>query len=249
MIRFFFVSILLCASLCTAADFRQVVGYSRGVGGGSADCATGTYLANYNGDHSSGSSYICFNSGASSEDASSNTVDSVTTEYVEYNATGEHLSWDITGDITDLDGSGTLFVSVQTPDDSSGSTGENVIFEIWYDSNNYIVGRILSTGAISVVMKAKNTSSDTYTAACNNDTSWIRIGYSWSAGVGHDISCVPLGSGENWSNLDADTVQQWGGDPTTISIGQHNTTNNVTNKIRAKDYFITTGFKDEDPLY
>lgn len=105
-------------------------------GGGGGDCATGTYEAYYNGQHSNGEGYICYNSGAGNEIYTNNTADSITNGVVAFNSGNENLTFDLTGVISNMSDNGSLFFNfIQT---DGGVLHDNCIGEFFSTTSNFI---------------------------------------------------------------------------------------------------------------
>lgn len=242
--------LLLISAPAFAGTTIRIIG---GAAAGGDDCLSDTYLFSYDGDHSSGTAYACYDSGNSSEDASEKNADSYSTEYIAYDDVDENTTWNISGDITDLDGEGSLFVSIYVPVDGTYNRAVSIV-ESYIDANNFFACYTdnAANARVNCDRVDNSAASGTYTSGKMTDTpTWWRLGYTWKAGTGHDISLVTLGNGETWENEDADNVAQWSSDPDEITIGDKdaNKTPSPLEGIRVKDLIITSTYQDSDPLY
>jgi len=213
-----------------------------------SDCQVGTYEMAYNGDHSSGADYTCYNSGAANEQGTAQNV-TVTSDYVSFTTSNDFLKWTVTGDIAaNMDEQGSIFFSVYTVNDGAYATSP--ILEFYYDSNDtmYFVVDGASTrfrfnnygGAVSSSVFSTGKSIAT----------WYRCGYSWDTTANtHCARCVTSGTVDLSSpdDEDSEAVDPFAGDPTTFAIGEDLSGVGPNNETRVKDTAIVSGYKATDP--
>lgn len=223
-----------------------------------ADCSSGTYEIGYNGDHSSGANYICYESGGASEVATANTADVVSSSYVEYNAVDENLTFTITGDISaGLDSEGSVFFTVYS---DTAIVGDGAAIEIRYDNANYIIVYVDSTAKLEGGANSENgTWQVTRGDVVMDANTWYRCGYTWQTGADaggkHCVTCeaseTALTAWDTVNNEDVEDLDDWTDtdpvDPAYFVIGE-NLGGTVAQKTRIKDVYVTTGYAAADPL-
>ena len=245
----FILTLILTAFLCVSAsaDHRSVVARKNVSAGG--DCAGGSYTAYYNGDHTTGADYICYNNGGGSVQASANTADAVNTSYVEYNAANKHLQWTDANVLID-DEVGTIFFTLVIV---GSINGNSLLFESYNGTDNLI--RIIHddvANAVAVTHKGDGTAKS-QTGPTNLTTADIsyRVGVTWQTGVaGIDcgISTVVKGNATSWNNSDKDFIA-WNGanQPNKITIGENESSQPVNDTIRISDMVIFRTYEATDP--
>jgi len=221
-------------------------------------CPSATYEVGYNGDHASGETYICYESGTANEQATANTADSVTSDYVQYDAVDKYLEFTLTGDISaGLDSEGSLFFSVYIVTDVS----DEQLIEIYSDTTDYITIYINSADdKIYGIHRSEDAGQNTVKGSLITADGWYRVGYTWQTGEDaagkHNIS-IEAGDDKMdvWEeNEDVEDLDDWDDegtplDPTYLAIGEHNIVGSaVSHTIRIKDVYITTGYEAADPL-
>jgi len=231
-----------------------------------SDCASGTYEAAYNGDHSSGSDYICYQSGVASEQATADTAED-SSSYVLVDAANEYLRFTITGDLadSDLDSQGTIFFSFEIIDggDTTWPT-EYVASEIVYNgsSSENIHIRTLSSGRIAGYHFGGSGINYVQVTGLSAGTDY-RCGYTWCDGAdgcngstdAHAIRCVTSGSVDLSSPDDEDeeSIEGFtdGGavDPSTLSIGEDYSNRALSgdDDLKIWDVYVVQGYKGSDP--
>jgi len=217
----------------------------RGGGGDPCGCS-GTYTFCYTGDHASGTTYACYDSGASNEAASANTADSVSTDYMEYDATNEYLEWTESGLVDDA--GQTIFFSVYFIDrDSDSTVGTCNLMESYYDASNYI--KVVYQSGYFRFYYYDGSISDVYKALTPSFTTWYRIGVTWDvANDKYSISVVTLGSSPSWNEQTGEGLSAMTADPLSVVLGEDAGGNGVDERIRNKDAIIVGGYQSADPL-
>ena len=208
-----------------------------------ADCATGTYLFSYDGDHSSGADYACYNSGASSEQASANTVDSVSTDYVEFDDANEHLIFTESGIVS---GTETVYCSLYVIDRDTDSTiGSFVILEgLVNSSTGFILYR--DSSYIRLDYRDGSTSNCASSVSISFDT-WYRIGITWDQpNDKYSISVVTLGNSPSWHEETGEGLSAWGTTPSTICIGEDWNGSTIQERVRVADVYAVSGYQAGD---
>jgi hypothetical protein len=245
------IVILSIAALCFAGPLQEmhkrvIAGSTVAAGGG--DCPDGTYKFAYNGDHSSGTDYACFDSGNSSKQGTETdpgTNITVSEDYIEFDAENAYMTWAVAGDDGIDDQEGTVYFSVYIVDD--GGIGTNSIFESFgtTGSGPYLKMVTLSGQTIAFI-DDDTTNNSTYGATLSGDT-WYRVGIAWKVGAtpSFSISAVTLGSAHSWAD-DNDTLGANAWTPDDITVGDNLAANGVVDTVRVADIVIVSTFKGTD---
>ena len=214
-----------------------------------SSCYVGTYSFAYDGDFTGDTDAACFTSGGANKQGTV-TADTVSTEYIEYNAVDEYVTWAVAGEdgVSD-EGPHTVFLSLYVSDDGDTNMETNALFEVVADADNNLDCRVADTGdAVSCVMEFQTTlKTKTSTVTLSFDT-WYRVGYSWQtgeAGNDHATSVVTVGSEASWEE-DDDDLGVWGSAPTEITVGEKESALAVNDTVRIKDVCILSGYKATD---
>jgi hypothetical protein len=232
-----------------------VVGGSVPAVGDSCSCQTPTYDACYTGDHATATDYICYESDATSEDATNNTADVVSTSYIEYDAADENVQWTITGDLSaGLDSEGTIFVDFYVIDrDADTNIHDASVFELRYNAANCI--NCYVRGAFDRIdcRFEGNTSDQIAAAGSLSFNTWYRLGYTWQTGADaagkHSVSVVAKTAATSWQEdvVDLDDWDDGGAvDPLTFTLGEA-ASSKSDERVRIRDSVILTGYQTTDP--
>lgn len=233
------------------------------MGGGSVanTCASGTYEAGYDGDHSSGADYICYESGTANEQASANTADSVSSSYVQFDAANEALTFTLSGDISaDIDSQGSVFFSWRNVDNGDTTYDSGAILELTYSATENInCASVAASQRIFCFHLGAAESNNVFLGGLTYDTDY-RCGYTWDATANtHALDCVASGSvawtsnGGSPDDEDSEAIDGFDDsgavDPTFIAIGENLSNSAFTgdDDHRVWDVFLTTGYKGTDP--
>lgn len=246
-----FIRILaVLLALCSSVWAGNVVM----LGGGEAStltdpcsCPTSVYKFCYTGDYSGDVDKACFSNGSVVKDASLNSVDVINSSYVEYNAANEVIRWAVSNKDGIDDTIGTLFFTYKTP---SLIAGDNILIEIYVNTNNYIsITYVEYLGYIRVYHKG-NGNSQYLTGGSFSTSSSYRIGYTWKTGNpgGHKLSIVPLGSATSWSaENDSNLLTAFSVAIDKIQFGK-TSLGSVYDTNRVSDLIILGDYSANDPL-
>ena len=255
-----FIAIFILLPIVCFADSSGVdfVGVDVSVAGGGSDCPSGTYEIAWNGDHSLGADYFCYESGTASEQGTTQDA-SVSTSYVEYSAGNDHLTVTITGDISaDIDEQGSMFFSFWCSDD--GAWGTDALIELVYNGSATENINCRADGANSRVRCDNHggaQSQNVLATGLSVNTSY-RCGYTWDATADtHAVDCVTSGSvawtsnGGSPDDEDSETLEPFDDsgavDPDTFALGEQYSNQAVSETSRVWDAYIVTGYKATDP--
>jgi hypothetical protein len=254
-----FIALIIASS--TGARMN-VIGLSN-VGDGAASCPSGTYEIGYNGDHTSGADYACYESGTANEQGT--TVDAtVTSDYVSVPATNDYLRWTITGDISaDIDSLGSIFFSTYITDDGDTLVEQGIVFELAYNGSNYIACTFHPGGGgqFYCYHNSAGTGNQVQTSDVVIDVdTWVRCGYTWNASLDkHALDCISSGSVTWDSNSgspddedDPETIDGFDDtgavDPDTFLIGELEVNWAIIDTpVLTKDVYIVSEYKATDP--
>lgn len=229
-------------------------------------CPSGTYLAAWNGDYTGDSDKICFNSGTSNANGTQTGTIELDAAYgrsgigLRITAINESLNWDTTGGIIAGNAAGTVWISVYLP----ASTGVNAVFEANANSTNNVECALSATGRASCSFQYLATDVPLNSGATQTivDTTWGRIGYSWSVA---GVNCPLAGSGTCYQlvcvcpNTSGCTINVTNCAESTTSLGAGGTTwtefhlgedvaaNAVTDGIYLDDLKTFSVFGQADP--
>lgn len=246
--------IACCLIYSQAFAFGLMLGKGNTVVSG-GDCPSGTYEIGYNGDHSSGADYVCYESGTASEQGT--TVNAtVSSSYVSFSSANDYLEFTITGDISaGLDTSGAIYFSLNM----ASVAGVNAILELSYGgSTSEIITARFDGTKIRFDNEGggqnQNINSTVVSAASTN----YRCAYQWDATNDiHECKCVTSGS-VTWTSpddSDSEAIDEWDDadgagsavDPDTLTIGEHFSAFSVTGEVRVWDVFVVSGWDSTDP--
>lgn len=249
------LSVLLLAAPAMAEEPLQLARMSGPMLGASAaadpcGCPTSTYMLCYTGDYPGDATKACYNSG-DVKDAATSSADTITSDYVVYDAKDENISWAVSsGDILS-DVQGTLFFTYTTP---SILSGDNTLFEVFGSSENFI--RVFYYGGSNYIRAYhkgnNNVQYVSQTAVTLSGATSYRIGYTWKVGNpgGHKLSVVALGNDPTWTAEDDSnklTSFNVSYPPPYVSIGERSSGFTVTDMNTVSDLIITSGYGDDDP--
>lgn len=221
-----------------------------------SDCPAGTYAFAWNGEHSSGVDYACFNSGASSGVADA-TAGTMTTgaDYAQAGNNGVHIdqaneSWRWV--------SPTTVGSVQIIDDeaftiwfharaANEDTSSAVYFlESRYDSSDYIYTMLRTNDDIQVVAHGAGTEETAFSGGNISDGNWHRIGVSCTTST---AKCATSLDGAAWSEAASATYTAWtSGDPPEFRIGENSVGTATTAYIDVDNIYILLSYQAADPM-
>lgn len=220
-------------------------------------CPSGTYLSAWNGDYTSDTDKLCYNSGASTKDGTL-TGGVVGATYgeagngIQLNAGDERLVWAISaGDIINTT-QGTIWLSLYINDIGDDPPNDAYsLFEARESSTASIEGRMTSSERPYMHWKGTGPAeySCTWGAGLSTGT-WYRVGYSWDYVAGPDASNICIAIDGTWSTEgDCQTITL-GALSTTITslmIGELNSATATAFEIWIDNFYVLDGFKTSDP--
>lgn len=213
-------------------------------------CASGTYMFDYDGDYNGDTDKACFTDGGANKDGT--IVDAtVTSDYVEYSASDDYITWDVASEDGICDTLGTIYFSVYIVDD--GDIGENALIESINGNDKLAVFTNDSTNGVYGMHAGNNGAHVMYVASAMGFTigTWVRVGHSWQTGIGgndHALAINAVGAATTWQDEDDDDLLAWNANPDDITIGENAIGKTVNDTVRIKDVRILSTYKATDPL-
>jgi len=209
-----------------------------------ATCTAGTYMFLWDANYDNLPQEACFTNGTATKDGDL-VGGSISGDYFIKDAADEHITWEVLLDDGFNEEQGTLWFSVAM---SAGDTGDQIleIFKTW---NDYIYCRTTSADKIFIQFKGNATLVDITgaDALVENGSTFNRVGYSWQVGADaggkHSVWTSPTGWYEEVEDLD-----DWASEPDEVTLGDKEYGGGATRTFHIKDFVITSGYQDADPL-
>jgi len=225
----------------------------------SADCPTGTYNFAWNGEHSSGTNYACFDSGstAGAYDANGGTI-LIAAGYAQSGSYGlqidddnEYFSWtnpSTVGTKTIIDDEDfTIYAHMRTAGDIDVSADAN-FFESYEDSSNYIEMLIRASDDYlkGAARGGGAAAEDANSGADVSDGNWRRIGFSCTTSTGYCY--VSIDGGDTWNqSASSDYASFTTGCPAVV-IGEQTAGGNAASEIHLDNIYVINSFEAADPM-
>lgn len=198
------------------------------------------YLLNYDGDDPSGVTYLDYNGGESTLNATSNTADSVTTSSVQFDAANENLYW---GSFEVLPATGTIYCTITVTDRDSDSTmGSFCILEYLYSTT---MGIYVYRDASYVRMYYIDGSNTNVASSVSlSFATSYRIGVTWDQpNDKYSISVVTTGNPPSWTEDTGEGLGVWSNTPNTFSIGENASGISVNERVDVSDVYMLSGYQ------
>ena len=236
--------------LNSAPDSVNITVRASGAGGG--DCPTGAYLSYWDGDHTSGTNYICTNGGINIKNGNQNGTIEIGTTYgqdstvgVRINSVNESLSWAISGRDLLNEETGTMWFSVYFPNSSRAGAAQfieansgnsaNFLYALSLVNGRVIFGyRGYSTGAVDVVSGINDRVST---------RTWTRVGCSWDRP--NSRLSVKVGNGP-WTEI-VRTLVQWSAPASELHIGEESSQSPLADIYYIDDVIVFSDYQASDP--
>ena len=245
--------ILALALLLPASAFAASNAYI--LGGGSAPAAasdacgslTPTYDICYTGDYAADTDKMCLDNGNSSVDGACTGTCSFSTDYVAVSDANGYASW-TTSEISES--LGCIFFDLYIVDGGAAGIDDASLIEITDTTsmriNIFILG---STDKIYGKNVVTTRSADGDAGTVSAATSY-RVGYKWETGADaggkHAISLVAKGNATSWQE-DVEDIDDGGGNPTKIEVGEHYSSFNSSDTARVSDIYVFGSYVCTDP--
>lgn len=226
------------------ADHRAVIARKNASGGGG--CMSGTYTSSWDGDYTSDTDKACYNSGAGNKDG---TQSGGTLTAASFVTTGvdQYVEWaNSAADMFDGD-SGTLYVEINC---DSGNTADTPIFEMWYDSSNYMALSVASDiGNEARATRVGGGATDTLIDFTDSVTlgSTTTIGLTWQVGRGTNDWGVTVDAGANWYYDGVDGIASFGTEPNLVIMGEKNYGGGASQTVTITRWAIVSGWEATCP--
>lgn len=213
-------------------------------------CPTGTYLGAWGGEHTTGTDYICLNSGLSQKQG---TVNSAASIHGDYKLTGNYgihiptgadsLSAAISSGDLGASSTGTIWFDIYL----DASTGANYVYPYYVDNSNLLRINFQADNTISAYHIGNATSVSKVTTNTVTDTTWTTIGIAWQANAGTTYFSVKVGANAWEDSADPDHVTAFASEPTTFWLGDKTAAGGVADGYRLDNYSIHSTYKATRP--
>ena len=195
---------------------------------GGGDCPAGTYDGSWDGDHSSGTGYLCIDDGGSAADASASAGGTMHTDYGEGGGTGYRVTdddqyYEWTNADAGIDVVGTLCVRFNAA--IGGGTVRQYIGGIHNETYNddHVGIAINSDDTVYGIQRADTTADGWNSTATITRGTWSTACITWRINAGNDEG-VALWTGATpgtitWESFDTDDIGDFAAAPTHYAIG------------------------------
>lgn len=220
------------------------------------DCQAGTYIAAYNGDHSSGADYICYQGLTASEEAGATqgTPNTLDANYVEFDAKDEGIKFSETGVFPVSAGS--LYFDFYIADGNANTDIDaNQLLENRFDASNKMWVVTLDSGnKLRVLWESANNQilvdCDAYNFQLNT---WYRAGLTWQVST-NTVEVAARAAGETITWDESDLCYNTGTStgtmsaPGEITIGESESNQSINDDVRIRDLAIVNTYQGTDPF-
>jgi len=241
--------LVLVPCVCFGSTNPYILGIHAVADGSDCPSWTSSTIVAWDGDHGSGTNYICTTS--ESTIVGTNTNLTISTSYGESSSNGsfhdtrdERLTWSQTaGQYADETGTQTLWMRVYITGDPSVDT---LIWESAYDGSNFINFKIRAGLQGQGVYSGTTLGAATANCPAIATGEWVDVAYSWDRPSENHSAY----NGVSWNDNNGELTLAMDNSPTLFSLGNdivYMDSTPSTESVRVTQWAIVSGYKTSAP--